>query len=104
MAHPVNDHVAGTKETAMSIGNEDDLFEAIKSRHRALRLAGAIATLIGLVLAAYVGYEWFIWRTGHEIIALLAAVAILFGVQLLIFSTLTSMLVSLHREQLHRLD
>lgn len=88
----------------MSIGHEDDLFEAIKSRHRALRLAGGSATFVGLMLAAYVGYEWFLWRTGHEIIALLAAVAILFGVQLLIFSTLTSMLVSLHREQLHRLD
>lgn len=88
----------------MSIGKKDDLFEAVKSRHRALRIAGSVATFVGFVLATYVGYRWFIWRTGHEIIALVAAVAILFGVQLLVFSTLTSMLIVLHQEQVHRLE
>lgn len=89
----------------MSISaRSDNRFERVKSRHRLLRVTGAVSTTIGFILAAYVGYEWVIRRVGHEIIALLSAAAILFGVQLLILSALTSMLITLHREHTQRLE
>lgn len=65
-------------------------------------MSGLVATIIGVVLAVYVAYRWFIWQTGHEIIALAAAVTLLIGVQLLVFSALTSMMVALHREVVHQ--
>lgn len=89
----------------MSIsGSTENRFERVKSRHRVLRVTGVVSTAVGFLLAAYVGYEWVIRRIGHEIIALLSAAAILFGVQLLILSALTSMLITLHREHNHRLN
>jgi dolichol-phosphate mannosyltransferase len=68
--------------------------------------AGAVSTLVGLGLAAYVGYEWFVAvpRRSHEVIAVGAALAILFGVQLLIFGVLSDMIASFHRELLDRID
>lgn len=83
----------------MSISSEPEhLFDAVKSRHRSLRLAGAISTITGLLLAIYVVYRWLFQGVTHEVLSLAAAVAILFGVQLLVFSALTSMLIALHRE------
>ncbi len=85
----------------MSISSEPGhLFDAVKSRHRTLRLAGSISTLTGLLLTGYVVYRWLFRNVTHEVISLAAAVAILFGVQLLVFSALTSMLIALHREVL----
>ncbi|MFC6726034.1 S-layer glycoprotein N-glycosyltransferase AglJ, partial [Halobium palmae] len=68
--------------------------------------AGAISGFVGLLLAAYVGYEWFIAfpRRSHEVIAVGAALAIIFGVQLLIFGVLSDMIASFHRELLNRID
>jgi dolichol-phosphate mannosyltransferase len=67
---------------------------------------GFASTLAGLALAAYVGYEWFIRvpRVSHEVLAVVSAAAVLFGVQLLMFGVLSDMILSLHREQVDRLE
>lgn len=85
----------------MSISTDPEhLFDAVKSRHRSLRLAGISSTLFGLTITLYVAYRWLIQGITHEVLSLAAAAAILFGVQLLVFSALTSMLIALHREVL----
>ncbi|WP_170864794.1 S-layer glycoprotein N-glycosyltransferase AglJ [Halogranum amylolyticum] len=67
---------------------------------------GLASTLVGLVLAGYVGYEWFVRvpRVSHEVLAVVSAAAVLFGVQLLMFGVLSDMILSLHREQVDRLE
>lgn len=86
--------------------SEDGLFEAVKRRHRLILLAGIAATVVGVLLAGFVGYEWFVRRprVSHEVLAVIGAFAVLVGVQLLVFSTLTDMLIVLHQEQLGRIE
>ena len=79
-------------------------FAAVKTRHRLLVAAGVAATVIGVLLAGYVGYDWFVNRVSHEVIAVVSAFGILLGVQLIVLSSLSSMLIALHREQLHEFD
>jgi dolichol-phosphate mannosyltransferase len=65
---------------------------------------GALSTVVGVVLAAYVGYEWFVPpRVSHEVIAVVSAFAILFGVQLLMFGVLSDLILTLHRETIKRI-
>lgn len=85
-------------------GSSAPVFEAVRDRHRLLVLAGAASTTAGVVLAAYIAYEWFVRGTSHEVIAIVSAGALLLGVQLMILASLTSMLVTLHRELLARVD
>lgn len=80
------------------------MFEAVQGRHRLLVLAGFASTAVGLALGAYVGYEWFGRGISHEVIAVVSAGTLLLGVQLLVLASLTSMLVTLHRELLARVD
>ncbi|QSG11743.1 Glycosyl transferase family 2 [Halapricum desulfuricans] len=65
---------------------------------------GSLSVLAGIVLGAYVAVEWFTRNISHEVIAILATLAIIFGVQLLIFGVLSDMIVTLHREQLHFIE
>jgi glycosyltransferase (TIGR04182 family) len=65
---------------------------------------GVLSMLIGTVIAAYVGVEWFARGVSHEVLAVVAGVSLLFGVQLLMFGVLSDMLLSLHREQLRRIE
>jgi len=66
---------------------------------------GTVSTAVGLVLGAYVAYEWItVPKTSHEVIAVLGASAILFGVQLLMFGVLSDMIVTLNREQTRQLE
>lgn len=65
---------------------------------------GAVATSIGLILGAYVGVEWFTRNVSHEVIAVLATLAILFGGMLVIFGFLSDLLVTLHNEQMRRIE
>jgi len=65
---------------------------------------GGISLGIGAIVAAFVGYEWFVHGIGHEAMAVVASAAILLGVQLLMFGVLSDMIVSLHREQLRRIE
>lgn len=65
---------------------------------------GVLATLIGGLLATYVGVEWVTQRVSHEVIAVVAAFSILLGIQLVIFGVLSDVIVSLHREQANRIE
>jgi len=65
---------------------------------------GGASLLVSVVLGVYVGYEWFAKGISHQVIAVAAGVALLFGVQLLMFGVLSDLLVTLHREQLSRIE
>jgi dolichol-phosphate mannosyltransferase len=65
---------------------------------------GTLALLAGVVFGGYVGYDWFVNGISHEVIAVVAAVGVLVGVQLLIFGVISDMLLTLHRERMRRLD
>ncbi len=65
---------------------------------------GGLSMLAGIGLGVYVAVEWFTRNVSHEVIAVLATLAIIFGVQLLIFGVLSDMIVTLHREQLHFIE
>ena len=65
---------------------------------------GSLSTILGLCLAVYVGYEWFVDGISHEVLAFLAGSAVLFGVQLLMFGVLSDMIVAVNREQTRQLQ
>ncbi|QGN06514.1 S-layer glycoprotein N-glycosyltransferase AglJ [Halorhabdus sp. CBA1104] len=65
---------------------------------------GIASLLGGLGLGGYVAVEWFTRGISHEVMAFLSGIALIFGVQLLMFGTLSDMIVKLHREQMQRLD
>ena len=65
---------------------------------------GLASTTFGAFVALYVGYRWFVVGISHEVLALVAAFGILFGVQLLMFGVLSDMILTLHREQLDRIE
>jgi len=65
---------------------------------------GLLSTVAGLAMAAFVIFRWVSANVGHEIIAVGATAAILFGVQLLMFGVLADLILSLHNEQLTRID
>jgi dolichol-phosphate mannosyltransferase len=65
---------------------------------------GAVSTAAGAVMTAYVLYEWFVFRVSHEVITVGAVGAAILGIQLLIFGVLADMILSLHREQVARLE
>ncbi len=64
---------------------------------------GLLSSLVGAVLAGYVAVEWITQGVSHEVIAVVAGVAVLFGVQLLMFGVLSDLLVTLNREQTHQM-
>jgi dolichol-phosphate mannosyltransferase len=61
---------------------------------------GTVSTATGFLVALYVGVEWVTRGISHEVLAVVAAFAILVGVQLLMFGMLADLILSLHREQL----
>ncbi|HKL30616.1 MAG TPA: S-layer glycoprotein N-glycosyltransferase AglJ [Natrialbaceae archaeon] len=65
---------------------------------------GVLLLLLGAVLGTYVGVEWVTTRTSHEVLAFVAGFFVLLGIQLGIFGLLSDMVVSLHQEQMRRLD
>ncbi|MCO8266119.1 S-layer glycoprotein N-glycosyltransferase AglJ [Haloferax sp. AB510] len=65
---------------------------------------GLTSTATGVGLAGYVAYEWFIRSISHEVIAVVSAAGILFGVQLLMFGVLSDLILSLHREQMKQIE
>jgi len=65
---------------------------------------GLVSLLFGGGLGTYVGVEWVRYNTSHEVLAIVAGVALLFGVQLIMFGVLSDMILALHREQLRRLE
>jgi len=65
---------------------------------------GLTSTIAGVGMAVFVVFRWLVAGVGHEIIAVGATAAILFGVQLLMFGVLADLILSLHREQVGRID
>ena len=65
---------------------------------------GASSTVVGTAIAAFVAYDWFVFRTPHNILAIVSAAAILLGVQLLMFGVLSDLVVTLHREQMRLIE
>jgi dolichol-phosphate mannosyltransferase len=65
---------------------------------------GSLSTIVGTVVGAYVGIEYFTVGISHEALAVVSAFGILFGVQLLMFGVLSDMIVTLNREQTRRLE
>jgi dolichol-phosphate mannosyltransferase len=65
---------------------------------------GVASTLVGLVLAAYVGVEWVTRGISHEVIAVVAGVAVLFGVQVALFGVLADLIVDVNREQTRQFE
>jgi dolichol-phosphate mannosyltransferase len=65
---------------------------------------GTVSTLVGALVAAYVLAEWLTVGVSHEVLAVAAAAAVLFGVQLLMFGVLSDMIVTINREQTRRLE
>lgn len=63
---------------------------------------GAVSSLTGMLLGAYVAVEWFTRGVSHQVLTLVAAIAILFGVQLVVFGILSDMILALYREQIDR--
>ena len=67
-------------------------------------IVGGAATAVGAGIGAYVAAEWFLSGIPHEVLAVVSAFSILFGIQLVMFGILSDMIIGLHREQLRRLD
>ena len=65
---------------------------------------GVVSTAAGALMTAYVLYEWFAYGITHEIVSIGAVGAAILGVQLLIFGVLADMILSLHREQMDRVE
>jgi dolichol-phosphate mannosyltransferase len=65
---------------------------------------GGASGLGGLVVAAYVGYDWFVNGVSHEALAVVAAAGIILGVQLIMFGVLSDIIVTVNREQTRRLE
>ena len=65
---------------------------------------GMVSTIVGLMIGTYVGYRWFVVGVSHEVLAVVSAFGILFGVQLVMFGVLSDLIVTLHRETLRRID
>jgi dolichol-phosphate mannosyltransferase len=65
---------------------------------------GVLSLACGGLVAAYVAVEWLTRQVSHEVMAVVAAFAVIVGVQLLMFGVLSDMLLSLHEEQMRRID
>lgn len=65
---------------------------------------GVASVFVGLLFAAYVGYDFLANGVSHEAMAVVAASGILLGVQLLMFGVLSDIIVAINREQTRRLE
>jgi dolichol-phosphate mannosyltransferase len=65
---------------------------------------GFSAIGLGTALGGYVAYDWFVNSTSHEVIAMVGGIAIVLGIQLLMFGVLSDMIVTVNREQTRRLE
>ncbi len=64
---------------------------------------GVLSGLVGVMLAVYVGYAWFFEGVAHDVLALAGGVALLFGLQLVMFGVLSDLIVTSNRRQHNRL-
>jgi dolichol-phosphate mannosyltransferase len=60
---------------------------------------GVVSGLVGVVLAGFVAFSWVVYGISREVIALASGVAILFGLQLIMFGVLSDLIVTANRQQ-----
>ena len=60
---------------------------------------GVVSGLVGVVLAGFVAFSWIAYGISREVIALASGVAILFGLQLVMFGVLSDLIVTANRQQ-----
>lgn len=65
---------------------------------------GGLSVLFGVLIGAFVGYEWFILHVSHEALAVVSAFAILLGVQLFMFGVLSDMVIAVNREHTRQVE
>jgi len=65
---------------------------------------GAISILISVGLAVFVLVRYFVGGISHSVIALASGVALLFGVQLVMFGVLSDLVLTSNREQSQRIE
>jgi glycosyltransferase (TIGR04182 family) len=65
---------------------------------------GVTSGLVGIFLAGFVAYRWFVHGSSHEVIALASGVSLLFGLQLVMFGVLSDLIVTANREQTRQID
>lgn len=63
---------------------------------------GGLSGFFGLLIALFVIVEWLTRGVSHQVLTLVAAIAVLFGVQLVVFGVLSDMILALYREQIDR--
>jgi dolichol-phosphate mannosyltransferase len=56
------------------------------------------------LLGVYVLYDWFVNSISHQVIATVGGIAIVLGIQLLMFGVLSDMIVTVNREQTQQLE
>jgi glycosyltransferase (TIGR04182 family) len=66
--------------------------------------AGTLSGLFGAIVAVYVLVEWLTVRVSHEVLAVVAAFAVIVGVQLVMFGVLSDMILAINREQTRRFE
>ncbi|MBX0294020.1 S-layer glycoprotein N-glycosyltransferase AglJ [Haloarcula nitratireducens] len=59
---------------------------------------------LGVLLGMFVVYDYVVNSISHEVIAMVGGVAIILGLQLLMFGVLSDMIVTVNREQTRRLE
>ncbi len=64
---------------------------------------GVLSGFVGVLLAAYVGYAWVFNGVAHDVLALAGGVALLFGLQLVMFGVLSDLIVTSNQRQQNRL-
>ena len=65
---------------------------------------GFLSGLVGLVLAGFVAFSWVVYGISREVIALASGVAILFGLQLVMFGVLSDLIVTANRQRRQQFD
>jgi dolichol-phosphate mannosyltransferase len=65
---------------------------------------GVGSAFVGVVIASYVAYAYLLRGISHSVLALAAGVALLFGVQLVMFGVLSELIVSSNRRQTRELE
>lgn len=84
--------------------DESVLYRRVQARHRTLVILGAGASIFGLAVAAYVAGDLVMNGVRHPLLTILAGAGILLGIQILVFTRLTDLLLVLHEEQGARLQ
>lgn len=65
---------------------------------------GGLSIVMGALLAGHVATEWLTRGISHNVMAVVAGVAVLLGVQLLMFGVLSDLIVTVTREQTRQFE